>query len=93
MEKNFEILLGKLEKIERISMLASKNVLNIDEVCMMTGLSQSRVHQLCSEKRIPYYKQGRTYFKRDEVEKWLTANRVPTMQETESKAELYCRTH
>lgn len=88
-----DLILAKLEKLERISSLSAKNVLNVEDVAELTGLSKSRIYVLCRNRGIPHYKQGKTYFKRDEVEKWLTSNYRPTTQEIESKASLYCHTH
>lgn len=78
-----DLILAKLEKLERMASLTTKNVLNVDEVVDFTGLSKSRIYVLCQKNMIPHYKQGKTYFKRDEVEKWLTAHYMPTKQETE----------
>lgn len=72
--------------------IAPKNVLNIHEVCALTGLSKSRIHVLCSRGDIPYYKRGRSYFKRNEIEDWLTANRQPSRQEREAAAAKYSHT-
>lgn len=92
MEKEI-IILGKLERLERLTLLSAKSILTIDDASELTGLSKARLYTLCSKNQIPHYKQGKTYFKRDELEKWLTANRVPTTQEIESKASAYCVTH
>lgn len=78
-----DLILAKLEKLERITSLTTKNVLNVEEVADFTGLSKSRIYGLCQKNMIPHYKQGKTYFKRDEVEKWLTSHYMPTKQETE----------
>jgi excisionase family DNA binding protein len=86
-------ILARLDRIERLQELAVKTVLTVKEVCTLTGLSESRIHALCSNRDIPHYKQGKTYFKRKEVEDWMTANRVSTKMETASKAALYCHTH
>lgn len=72
-------LLGKMERLEQISLRASKNVLTLDEVCELTGISKNNMYKLTSEKRIPHYKQGKIYFKRNEVEEWLTSNKIPTV--------------
>lgn len=92
MEKE-NIILAKLERLERITLLSTKNVLTIEDVSDLTGLSKARLYTLCSENKIPHYKQGKTYFKRDEVERWQTAHYVPTSREIESKAVAYCHTH
>lgn len=70
-----------------------KNVLTLQEVSALTGISKGHLYHLCSQRQIPHYKQGRTYFKRDEVEAWLTSRRIPTQAEINSKAAAYCITH
>ena len=86
-------ILARLDRIERLQELAVKTVLTIEDVSTLTGLSKARIYTLCSNRDIPHYKQGKLYFKRNEVENWLTANRQPTRAEIESKAALYCHTH
>lgn len=94
MEENINsTILARLDRIERLQELAVKTVLTIEDVSTLTGLSTSRIRALCSSRDIPHYKQGSLYFKRKEVEDWMTANRRPTRAETESKAALYCHTH
>lgn len=88
-----EELKEQLNRIEEYVVLAAKNVLNIEDVCLLTGLSKARVYALCSQREIPHYKQGKLYFKRSEVEAWLTSKRVKTQAEIESKAALYCYEH
>ena len=88
-----DLILAKLEKLEQLTLLSAKKVLTIDDVSSLTGLSKPRIYALCSNREIPHYKQGKLYFKRDEVERWLTAHRVPTSQEIKSKAAMYCHTH
>ena len=93
MDNDVRILLDRLEQIEQLATLSAKTILTIDDVCSFTGLSKQRIYTLCSNREIPHYKQGKLYFKRNEVENWLTANRVPTSAEIASKAVLYCHTH
>lgn len=92
MEQEIKAQLDRIEKM--LVMVASqKDVLTIDEVCMLTGYSKQHIYGLCSERKIPHYKQGRLFFKRKEIEAWMTAKRVSTQAEIESKASLYCHTH
>ena len=92
--EDLTLILEKLNKIESLTVLAAKTVLTIDEATDLIGLSKARIYALCSKREIPYYKQGnKLYFKRKEVEDWMTANRQPTRAEIESKAALYCHTH
>ena len=85
------IILQRLETIERNTLLASKNVLTIDDVVTLTGLSKSHIYKLTCNHQIPFYKpNGKyVYFERKEVEAWMLQNRVETQAETEAKALAY----
>lgn len=48
----------RLERIERLLLLGSKEVLNTSEIALLLGISESRVRHLTSAKKIPHYKQG-----------------------------------
>ena len=74
--------------------MGAKNVLNVDDLCLLLGTTRSNVYRMTSEKKIPFYKplRGKIYFKRDEIESWLLRNRTASIDEIESKAELYCIT-
>ena len=73
-----DIILSKLERLERIALLSAKKVLTIEDASDLTGLSKARLYVLCSQNKIPHYKQGKIYFKREELEKWQTAHYMPT---------------
>lgn len=80
------------ERLKNIESLLSlqKNVLNIDEVCILTGLSKSHIYKLSCYKKIPFYKQSKhLFFDRVEVENWLKENRYKTANEIETDASKY----
>ena len=80
--------MDKLETIERNSLLAAKNVLNLNEACFLTGLSRGYLYHLTSDRKIPFYKQGKyLYFDRGEIEKWMLQNRIKTKKEMEGENE------
>lgn len=81
----------KLDRIERITLIGSKNVLTMDDASLVTGLSKGYLYRLTSTQRIPHYKlNGRNlYFKKSEIEDWLLQNRVSTQSEIESAATTY----
>ena len=59
----------RLERIERLLLLGSKEVLNTSEIALLLGISESRVRHLTSAKKIPHYKQGnKIYFRKKEIE-------------------------
>lgn len=90
-----EIILSKLETIERNSLLAAKNVLTIDDVAVLTGMSKSHLYKLTCSRQIPFYRpNGKlVYFDRQELEGWLKQNRVTTQEEAEQQAIAYVMTH
>ncbi len=86
-----DLITAKLNAIERYSLLSAKNVLNLDDVAILTGLSKSHLYKLTSERLIPHYKPSSKslYFDRVEIEEWMKQNRVQTEAEAEQKAVSY----
>ena len=86
-----EIIMKQLAEIRLFSLLAAKNVLDIDDVVALTGLSKSYIYKLTCRKEIPYYKpNGKLiYFDRQEVENWMKQNRVNSIAEAEQVASKY----
>lgn len=86
-----EQILTKLETIEYYSRLAAKQVLTLEDVASITGLSKSHLYKLTSTCQIPHYKKNGKilYFDRKEVEMWLKDNRVKTQEEAEQEAIAY----
>ena len=74
----------KEERLDKVSNTL-KEVFGLDEVCEMTGYSKQTAYKLVHERKVPFYKPehgGRKIlFKRKEVEEWLTATRVATLDE------------
>lgn len=84
----------RLENIERLIIISSKNALNVGEAALMLGISESRLRHLISEKSIPYYKQGnRTYLKKSELEDWMLQTKVKSNAEIEQESATYAVLH
>lgn len=82
----------RLDKIENLILSTQKNVLTIDEVCVLTGLSKSHLYKLTMRQQIPHYKQAKhLYFEREEVEQWLRKHPVFTMDQIVDKASDYLK--
>ncbi len=84
-----ETLQKQDERLKNIESLLSlqKNVLNIDEVCTLTGLSKSHIYKLTCYQKIPFYKQSKhCFFDRAEIENWLKENRFKTSDELKKEA-------
>lgn len=84
----------RFDRIERATLLGAKETLTIDEAAMLTGYTVKGIYQLTHEKRIPHYKKnGRLYFRKSELEGWLTEDRVLTKKEINSRADTYLSTN
>ena len=82
-----EDIAERLDRLERMTALASKNVLDINEVADLTGYTVKYLRLLISRREIPHYRRGnRLYFSRDEVEGWMMGTRIPTKEEMNVKA-------
>lgn len=84
----------RFNRLQIATLLAAKNVVDVEEAAMLTGYTVKGIYTLTSEKRIPHYKKnGKLYFKKDELEAWMTENKVLTQREINSKAQTYVATH
>ena len=85
-----EKIIEKLNIIERNTLLAAKNVLNPDDVVLLTGLSKSHLYKLTCQKKIPHFKKGKyIYFDRAEIEAWMKDCKVETMEAAMERAAAY----
>ncbi|MCQ2299670.1 MAG: helix-turn-helix domain-containing protein [Bacteroidales bacterium] len=77
-----------LERIEFLLLIANKSVFDISEAARFLGLSEARLYHLTASKEIPHYKKGKAvYFKKAELEGWMTEKRVLTNDEIMEKAQ------
>lgn len=83
--------MSELAQIKAYSLLGAKNVLNIEDVVLLTGLSKGHLYKLTCTHQIPHYKpKGKlVYFDRGEIEAWMKQNRVNTTAEAEQQAIAY----
>ena len=52
------------------------------ECSQLTGYAVNTINKMICEKAIPFYKRNaKVIFKREEIEAWLLANRVQTIEE------------
>lgn len=95
MEANaIEAMNLKLDRIERLTLLAAKPVLDIEEAALFTGFSVGHLYRLTSGKEIPHYKKDRKlYFKKAELEEWMLETRILTNDEIDAQAQAYILRH
>lgn len=90
MSKFSEAVMAKLEDIRRATLIGSKDTLTLEECAMVTGYSIQSLYSFTSKRLIPHFKRGNyLYFSKQEIEKWLQSNRVPTQEELEQQAVTY----
>jgi excisionase family DNA binding protein len=87
-------LAERLERIERLLVISTKEAFNVEEAAMFLGLSASRIRHLVWEKGIPHYKSGsKVFFRKSELEGWMLRDRIPTTEEIEQEAYSYDLRH
>lgn len=88
--ENQEII-KRLDRIEHYSLLASKEMLTLNDVAALTGLSKSYLYRLTCTHQIPYYKPtGKVmFFSKGEVEDWMKQGKVKSLLESEQDADNY----
>lgn len=83
-------ILARLEKFTnllQLKIITTKNILSFAEAVLYLDMSESHIYKLTAKRKIPHYKQGKLiYFLREDLEAWLTANRVRTSDELQLEA-------
>lgn len=64
-------------------------VMKSPELCRYLKMKISTLYQLTHKKEIPFNKKGKTmYFKKDEIDKWLSEGRQQTVTESNLEREI-----
>lgn len=88
-----KLITERLDRIERLTLLGAKTVLDIEEAALLTGFSTGHLYRLTSGKQIPHYKKNRkVYFNKPELEAWMLDRRVLSETEIQAKATTYTAT-
>lgn len=91
---NEETIMNKLDRLERLTLLGVKRVLEIEDAALLTGFTTGHLYRLTSERKIPHYKKNRkVYFDRQELEEWMKERKIPTDDEVNMRATTYTATH
>lgn len=75
--------------------ICHKEVLTLDEAAQYTGMKKSYLYKLTAAKAIPHYKPNgkNCFFRRTELEDWLTTNPIATVADLNGQARAYCMTN
>lgn len=81
-------LTATLQRIEQYVLINTKNVLNLTEAAILTGLKPDTIRKMAQRHDIAFYKPNRNmlYFLKQDLEKWMMQNRESTQQEIDQKA-------
>lgn len=74
----------RLNEIRTATLLGSKQIYTTSESCLFLGVKRSYLYELVRNQKIPYFKSrgGKlTYFKRKDLEEWMTDNNIPMSQD------------
>jgi excisionase family DNA binding protein len=103
MENTFEIINEKLNTIEQILLEIKQEqrgtsnsksnaieFMNVTQVAEYLSLAKATIYGMVHKLEIPNYKQGkRLYFKKADIDQWLTKSRRKTREEIEEEAADY----
>ena len=91
MQENILLKLDSIEKRLIEQNLLQKEIITFAEACLYLDLSSSHLYKLTSSNTIPCYcPQGKKlYFRRQELDLWLTRSRSASVAEVEQKAADY----
>ncbi len=92
-EEQIKQVTDQLQELKALVTAGSKNVLSVNDLHLLSGLSKSHIYKLICSRKIPHYRSegGKlVYFRKDEVESWLCAIKVPTAAESERAAVAHC---
>ena len=102
MENPFEIILERLDRIEKIIENLSANgplahtnePMDIKALSAYIKTSPSAIYKFTSQGSIPHYKNGkRLYFKREEFNEWIFTTKVKTEYDIDKATNEYIRNH
>ncbi len=73
----FVQLTRRLEDIEEMLKERTDEVVDLDGACDLVGLRKPTIYALTSAGEIPHYKRGKKlYFRKSELQRWLTTRKV-----------------
>jgi excisionase family DNA binding protein len=83
-------LAERFSRLENLLLLQKKK-LTLKEAALYTGYKESYIYKLTASKQIPHSKPGggAIFFDREELEEWLSRNKVKTNEEIEKEANMF----
>lgn len=84
-------ILEKLNRIERLIVDSTKEILNVEDLINYTGYKRSYIYKLVHNNIIPFSKpNGKTlFFEKSEIDTWLLQNKSQSISQIEQQANDY----
>jgi excisionase family DNA binding protein len=87
---NIETLLESLSQRQPLQEVGNSEILNLEETSKYTSMARATLYKMTSTREIPHFKRGkRLYFRKSELDAWITNNRVMTKEEIDGMADEY----
>lgn len=84
----------RFNRLESLTLIGAKTILTAEEAAAYTGYAIKGIYDLTHKRKIPHYKKnGKLYFKKSELDEWLTETRIRTDREMEIEATTYVAIH
>ncbi len=84
-------ILEKLNRIERLIVNSTKEILNVEDLINYTGYKRSYIYKLVHNNILPFSKpNGKTlFFEKSEIDAWLLQNKSQSISQIEEQANDY----
>ena len=93
MSVTLEEMNEKLDRIGELALISAKTVLDLNEAALFTGFSTAHLYRLTSGRQIPFFRKNRKlYFKKTDLENWMTETPCTSLKDINSQAATYCST-
>lgn len=86
-----QLIIEKLNKLERLILDSTKEILNIEDVINLTGYKRSYVYKLVHKNILPFSKpNGKAlFFEKSEIHSWMLQNKSKSISQIEEEAQDY----
>lgn len=86
-----QLILEKLNRLERLIIDSTKEILNVEDLINYTGYKRSYIYKLVHNNILPYSKpNGKTlFFVKAEIDAWLLQNKSKSISQIEDQANDY----
>lgn len=86
-----QLIIEKLNRLERLIVDSTKEILNVEDLINYTGYKRSYIYKLVHNNILPYSKpNGKTlFFEKSEIDTWLLQNKSQSISQIEKQANDY----